>query len=108
MLHKHLTSIIVAAALSVAAANLASAKVVHIDVEKLVFTPKDVTVEVGDTLEWTNKDAFSHTATADDKAWEVVLAPHATGSYVVDSVGIVGYFCRFHPNMRGQITATAP
>jgi plastocyanin len=105
---KRWTSFIFAAAVSAAAANAAAAKVVHIDIEKLVFTPKDVTVEVGDTLEWTNKDAFAHTATADDKSWEVVLAPHATGTYVVESAGIVGYFCRFHPNMRGKITAAAP
>jgi plastocyanin len=108
MLRKHCTSFTVAAVLSAAAANLASAKVVRIDIEKLVFTPKDVTVEVGDTIEWINKDAFSHTATADDKSWEVVLAPHATGTYVVESAGIADYFCRFHPNMRGKITAAAP
>jgi len=108
MLHRHWTFPIVAAVLFAAAATAASAKVVRIDIEKLVFTPKEVTVEVGDTIEWTNKDVFAHTATADDKSWEVVLAPHATGTYVVESAGIVGYFCRFHPNMRGKITAAAP
>ena len=37
-----------------------------------------------------------------------MLPPHATGSYVIESAGVVGYFCRFHPNMRGKITVTAP
>jgi plastocyanin len=102
-----LVSLAIAAAFALIA-TAASAKVIQIEIEKLVFTPKSVTVEVGDTIEWTNKDVFAHTATADDKSWEVVLAPHSTGSYVVENAGTVGYFCRFHPNMRGMIEAAEP
>jgi plastocyanin len=105
---RRLQSFAVATALASLAASVSSAKVIHIDIEKLVFTPKAVTAEVGDTIEWTNHDIVAHTATADDKSWEVVLAPHATGSYVIGSAGVVGYFCRFHPNMRGKITVAAP
>jgi plastocyanin len=85
-----------------------AAKVIHIDIEKLVFNPKSVAAEVGDTIEWTNHDVVAHTATADDKSWEVMLAPRATGSQVVESAGLISYFCRFHPNMRAEIEVTAP
>lgn len=103
-----LASVAVAAAFASLTVTGAAAKVIQIEIEKLVFTPKSVTAEVGDTIEWTNKDVFAHTATEDDKSWEVVLPPRATGSYVVENAGIIGYFCRFHPNMRGMIEAPEP
>ena len=86
----------------------ATAKVIHIDIEKLVFKPKSVAAEVGDTIEWTNHDVVAHTATADDKSWEVMLAPRATGTFVVESAGPIPYFCRFHPNMRAEINVSTP
>ena len=97
-----------AAAFAVLLGTAAAAKVIHIDIEKLVFNPKSVTAEIGDTIEWTNHDIVAHTATADGKSWEVVLAPRATGSYIVESAGSIGYFCRFHPNMRAMIKVDAP
>ena len=41
----------------------------------IAFEPKQVTVHVGDALEWANQDIVAHTATARDKSWDVnVLA----------------------------------
>ena len=97
-----------AAAFTVLLGTAATAKLIHIDIEKIVFTPKSVTAEVGDTIEWTNHDVVAHTATADDKSSEVMLAPRSTGSFVVESVGQIPYFCRFHPNMRAEINVSAP
>ncbi len=97
-----------AAAFAVLLGTAATAKVIQIDIEKLVFNPKSVTAEIGDTIEWTNHDIVAHTATADDKSWEVALAPHATGSYVIESAGAIRYFCRFHPNMRALINVAPP
>jgi len=97
-----------AVAFTVLLGTVATAKVIHIDIEKLVFKPNAVTAEVGDTIEWTNHDVVAHTATADDKSWEVVLAARATGSYVIERAGELSYFCRFHPNMRAMIQVPAP
>jgi plastocyanin len=33
-----------------------------------VFKPKDITIEVGDTVTWVNKGVNDHTATADKKS----------------------------------------
>jgi plastocyanin len=98
----------IAAAFTAALNTTAAAKVIHIDIQKLVFNPKSVTAEVGDTIEWENHDIVAHTATADDKSWDIVIAPRATGTYVVESAGVIPYFCRFHPNMKAQIDVTAP
>lgn len=97
-----------AAAFTVLLGPVAAAKVIQIDIEKLVFMPKSVTAEVGDTIEWTNHDVVAHTATADDKSLEVMLAPRATGGTVIESAGQIPYFCRFHPNMRAEINVIAP
>ena len=97
-----------AAAFAVLLGSAAAAKVIHVDIEKLVFNPKTVTAEIGDTIEWTNHDVVAHTATADDKSWEVVLAARATGSYLIERAGELGYFCRFHPNMRATIKVLTP
>ncbi len=67
------------------------------------FEPRQINVRVGDTVEWTNGDIVAHTATAKDRSWEVNLLPKRSGRMVMKAAGTVSYFCRFHPNMRGEI-----
>jgi plastocyanin len=85
-------------------ANIASAETVRIEVKSLAFTPAEITAHVGDTIEWLNDDFVAHTATARNGEWDVKLAPHATGRTVARSSGKVEYYCRYHPNMKGQVT----
>lgn len=79
--------------------------VVHVSIEDLVFTPAEIDVKVGETIEWTNKDPIAHTATVKD-GWEVMLPPGAKGTRKVEAGDTVDYYCRFHPNMTGRITVT--
>ncbi|WP_246704463.1 cupredoxin domain-containing protein [Rhizobium sp. P32RR-XVIII] len=87
------------------AALPAHAATVQVVLDKLGFQPVEVTVVVGDTIEWVNKDPFAHTATVKG-GFDVVIAPHKSGSMVMNKAGSLDYFCRFHPNMRGRITVT--
>jgi plastocyanin len=82
----------------------ARAETIQVKIEKLAFTPSQITAHVGDTIEWVNADFVAHTATARDGAWDVMIAPSATASVVVKAHGTLDYYCRFHPNMIGQIT----
>jgi plastocyanin len=84
----------------------AHAATITVTIDKLVFTPAEVTAKVGDTIEWDNKDILQHTATATNGDWSVLLPPHKTGSVVVKKAGTFDYFCKFHPNMKGKITVT--
>jgi plastocyanin len=84
----------------------AQAATVHVVVDKLVFAPAEITVKVGDTIEWDNKDILQHTATATNGAWNVMLPTKKKGSIVVKQAGTFDYFCKFHPNMKGKITVT--
>ena len=49
----------------------ARAETIQVTIDKLVFTPAEVNAKVGDTIEWINKDALVHTATATDGDWNV-------------------------------------
>jgi len=79
------------------------AEAIQVIVDKLVFAPVDVNAKVGDTVEWVNKDAFAHTATATNGDWNVTLAPKQNGQLVLKKPGTTDYFCKFHPNMKGRV-----
>ena len=83
---------------------ITSRKVIQVKIEKLAFMPSQITAHVGDTIEWVNADFVAHTATARDGTWDVMIPPAATASVVLKSDGTVDYYCKFHPNMTGQIT----
>jgi plastocyanin len=94
----------VGALLLVLVTESARAETIRVKIEKLAFMPLQVTAHVGDTIEWVNADFVAHTATARDGSWDVMIAPSATASVALKADGTVDYYCRFHPNMTGQIT----
>jgi plastocyanin len=67
------------------------------------YEPRQVTVHVGDTLEWANQDIVAHTATAKDKSWDVNVLPGKSGRTVMKAAGTFDYICRYHPNMTGEV-----
>jgi len=103
-----MTRAIAAAAFAAAAVWVAAAPVraetVRIEVKALAFSPVQVTAHVGDTLEWVNADFVAHTATAKNNEFDVSLSAGKSGRAVLKKPGKVDYFCRFHPNMAGQVT----
>jgi len=79
-------------------------------IEDFLFSPGDLTIEVGDTVTWTNLDSFSHTATSTSGPASFDSGNLATGdtfSFTFDTAGMYEYFCEIHPNMIGSITVTA-
>ena len=80
-------------------------KVVKVTIANMEFSPAVATVNAGDTIEWTNRDVVQHTATASNRAWDVSIAAGKTGRAVVTKTGRVEYYCKFHPNMRAEVTA---
>jgi plastocyanin len=67
------------------------------------FEPRQIRVRVGDTVEWTNGDIVAHTATAQDRSWDVNVLPKRSGRMTMKTAGTVSYFCRYHLNMKGEI-----
>src|SRR6266567_796545 len=81
----------------------AKAATIQITMENLVIAPAEVSVKVGDTVEWINKDVFAHTATARGGDFDVNLPAKKSGTTVVRKAGTVEYYCRFHPNMKATL-----
>ncbi len=81
----------------------ALAETVQVVIDKLVFAPIEVNAKVGDTIEWVNKDALAHTATAANGEWNVVIAPNQSGRMELKKPGTADYFCKYHPNMKGRL-----
>jgi plastocyanin len=93
-----------AAVVLVVFATPAAAETIRINVDKLAFTPAEVSAHTGDTIEWVNGDFLAHTATARSKEWDVMIAPNKTGRVTFKHAGSIDYYCRFHPNMSGRIS----
>ena len=92
------------ALLLILVAGTARAEVIQVTIDKVAYTPVQISAHVGDTIEWVNADIVAHTATARDKAWDVMIFPNAKKSVVLKAAGSIEYYCKFHPNMIGQIT----
>jgi plastocyanin len=84
----------------------AQAETIQVTIDKLAFAPAEVNAKVGDTVEWVNKDALAHTATASNGDWNVVTGPNQSGRVVLKKAGAVDYFCKYHPNMKGRVVVT--
>ena len=75
-----------------------------IAMEGVAFVPETLTVKQGDTVVWTNKDPFPHTATAQDRRFDSrEIAPDKTWKYTVRKKGKIPYVCTLHPTMKGTL-----
>jgi plastocyanin len=88
-------------------AKPAPGKTVQIVISGIAFGPVEIKANVGDTIEWLNKDIVDHTATARNKAFDLTIPIGKKVTYVVKTAGTVAYYCRFHPNMTGQLVVAA-
>lgn len=94
----------VVAVILLATASPVIAETFKVEIKGLLFSPMDISAHVGDTVEWTNQDFVIHSATARDHQWDVMLPVHGVGRVTLDKPGSFEYYCRFHPNMKGNIT----
>ena len=68
------------------------------------FTPATLTVRVGDSIVWVNKDLFPHTATSSAARFDSqAIAPEQSWTYKVTAKGNFAYVCTFHPTMQGAL-----
>jgi plastocyanin len=75
----------------------------EIEIDKLAFGPAPEGLHVNDSVEWANANIFQHTATAADGSFDVDLPAGAKGKTILKRAGVVGYFCRFHPDTQGRL-----
>jgi plastocyanin len=97
-------SILGAVVVLAVAPALAATKTV--DITTAGFTPKNITIEFGDTVTWTNKDTANHQVLADGGAFPTspVLAANQSYSHTFMKSGNYDYRDAFNTNRRGSIT----
>lgn len=97
--------------------------VTQVAIKAFDYTPADVTIAVGEEIEWTNGDDILHTVTsgtgqkqgAPGVSENVDAAPDglfdaeldgldATYSFTFEEAGSYDYYCAIHPGMTGTIT----
>ncbi len=89
---------------ALAKAPQATAGVVEVKIDNFSFGPGTVTVPVGTTVVWTNRDDIPHTVVSDDKIFKSkVLDTDEKFSYTFTKPGTYPYFCSVHPKMTGKV-----
>ena len=83
----------------------ADPKTIDVVIEHFKFIPDSIEAAPGDIVVFSNHDIVPHTATAADGSWTTKdIAKGQSESIVVPASGAPGYFCRYHPVMKGQLT----
>jgi len=79
---------------------------VEIKIDNFSFGPMELTVPVGATVTWINRDDIPHTvvSTDDSKTFKSkVLDTDEKFSFTFSRAGIYPYFCSIHPKMTGKV-----
>ncbi len=85
-----------------------SAQTHNINIQSGAYSARSLTINVGDTVVWTNTDTQDHTVTSDSGAFDSgVIAPGASWSFTFADAASFGYSCTIHPAMTATITVQA-
>ena len=75
-------------------------------VKDFLFMAQDLTVPVGTTVKWINKDDIPHNVVETNKVFRSKpFDTDETFSYTFATAGTFNYFCSLHPKMVGKIVA---
>ena len=88
----------------IAARTQGKAETTQVKIDNFSFGPAELTVPVGTTVTWTNRDDIPHTVVNTDKVFKSkVLDTDETFSFTFDKAGTYPYFCSIHPKMTGKV-----
>lgn len=79
----------------------------QISIDNFAFAPATLTVRVGGTVTWTNRDEEPHTVAASDGSFHSPgMGTGATFSRTFPAPGTFDYVCSIHPMMHGTVVVT--
>jgi plastocyanin len=88
----------------VKANDQSSATATEVSIDNFSFGPQTITVPVGATVTWTNRDDIPHTVVSTDGVFKSkVRDTDEKFSYTFDKAGSYPYYCSIHPKMTGKI-----
>lgn len=89
---------------SVAASDQPSGANAEVSIDNFSFGPQTLTVPVGATVTWTNRDDIPHTVVSTDGVFKSkVKDTDEKFSYTFTKAGTYSYFCSVHPKMTGKV-----
>jgi plastocyanin len=89
---------------SVHANDLPSTANTEVKIDNFSFGPESLTVPVGATVTWTNRDDIPHTVVSTDGVFKSkVRDTDEKFSYTFDKAGTYSYYCSLHPKMVGKV-----
>jgi plastocyanin len=76
-----------------------------VTIKNFAYSPADLTVSRGTTVEFSNRDTTEHTATAGGGQFDTgSIGQGQTKAITLETPGTFSYVCSFHPFMHGTIT----
>jgi plastocyanin len=76
----------------------------EVKIDNFSFGPATLTVPVGTTVTWTNRDDIPHTVVSTDGVFKSkVLDTDEKFSFTFSKAGTYSYFCSIHPKMTGKV-----
>ena len=85
------------------AAEEAAADPLAVHIDNFVFQPAQLTVKVGQTVTWTNRDDIPHTVVCAGKFRSKTMDTDDSFSFTFTTAGDYKYFCSLHPHMTGMV-----
>jgi plastocyanin len=84
--------------------DVSAAPSVSVDIYRHAYGPARVIVPAGSTVEWINRDAVVHTATAEDGSWDSGgIQPGEGWRATFHEPGVYSYYCGPHPYMKAVV-----
>jgi plastocyanin len=72
-------------------------------IDNFTFEPAQLTVKVGTTVTWKNRDDIPHTVVSAGKFRSKTLDTDDSFAFTFTAAGDYTYFCSLHPHMKGTI-----
>lgn len=87
-----------------ASAQEKTASTAEVKIDNFSFGPAAITISVGTTVTWINRDDIPHTVVSTEKVFKSkVLDTDEKFSYTFTKPGEYPYFCSIHPKMTGKV-----
>ena len=75
-----------------------------VTIDNFSFGPQTLTVPVGATVTWVNRDDIPHTSVSTDGLFKSkVMDTDEKFSYTFTKAGTYPYYCTIHPKMTGKV-----
>lgn len=99
-----IASVLLAGSPAVMANGQPSAAATAVKIDNFSFGPQTLTIPVGGTVTWTNRDDIPHTAVSTDGVFKSKVMDTDEGfSYTFTKAGEYSYYCTIHPKMTGKV-----